>query len=161
MYILEGQRSAHQNLRHKQLSYAIFFISMPWLKPVVSKTRDHGDLRRSRSKYYFHSGHWMLVLVCTGQKKRSEQAETWPHVSLFMLFSEPRDVSLHCDFRMCWGKDSGKKWKAPRGKGYNRCQGMFRNTRDLISVYTTEDEPCTGLVSKNFSLAHAFAQRYK
>lgn len=103
----------------------------------------------------------MLILVCTGQKRWSEQAETWPCVSLFMLFSEPRDVPLHCDFRMCWGKDSGKKRKAHSGKGCNRLQGTFRNTRDLISVYTTEDEPCTGLVSKNFSLAHAFAQTHE
>lgn len=101
------------------------------------------------------------MLVCIGQKRWSEQAETWPCVSLFMLFSEPRDVPLHCDFRMCWGKDSGKKRNAHSGKGCNRLWGTFRNTRDLISVYTTEDEPCIGLVSKNFSLAHGFAQTHE
>lgn len=130
--------------------------------PVVSLTRNQGDLRKSLSKYCFHLGHWMLFLICTGQRSWSRQAETQPccpgsRVSHLMPFSEPWDIP------MSWiqdvlgrGKDNGMKRKAYTGKGYYRLRGTFRNTGDLISVYTTVNEPCTALVSKNFSLAHSF-----
>lgn len=66
---------------------------------MVSLTRNRGNLWRSLSKYYFHLGHWMFFLICTGQKRWSSQAGTQPccpgsRVSLLMPFSEPWDIPV-------------------------------------------------------------------
>lgn len=106
----------------------------------------------------------MVFLICAGQKRWSSQAETQSccpgSPSPFWCPSCSPGTFPCCEFKMCWDweKDSEMKRKAHTGKGYYRLRGTFRNTRDLISVYTTVNEPCTALVSKNFSLAHSFSQ---
>lgn len=106
-----------------------------WLPPVVSLTRNHRDLRRSLSKYYFHLGHWMLILICTGQKRWSSQAETLPccpgsHISLLTPFSEPWDIPVsRIQDVSGLGKRQRDEKKSSYWQGLLQAEGNFQKYR--------------------------------
>lgn len=107
----------------------------------------------------------MLFLICKGQKRWSSQAEAQPccsgsYISLTMPFLEPWDIPMSWIQDVGTGKNVRDKKKSSFWQRLLQTKGTFRNTMDLISVYTTVNEPCTALVSKHFSSAHSFLQMY-
>lgn len=164
--ILQGQRSVHQNLRHKQLWYTGFLVNVflthtrGFCQGTGGTLGDH--LANTISTSGTECSFWFAEARRDGEARQRLNPAGLGHTSAFGCPSQSRGTLLCCESGMCcdWGKDSGINWKAHSGKGCSRLRGtQTYQCPDLCSH--SSNEPHTALVSKNFSLAHSRLQMYK
>lgn len=168
--ILQGQRSIHQNLGHKQLWYTGFLISVFLTHTCgfcqgTTVTLGH-HIQCLKSNIICTSGtecsFWLEHVRRDGEARQTQCCWSGSHICLLVPFSEPQDIAvLWISPVLGLGKRQWDKIEKFIVAKVVPDWGELRCTSALISVNTTVNEPHAALVSKNFSLAHLCLQRYK
>lgn len=157
--ILQGQRPVHQNLRHKQLWYTGFLVSVFLTHTHGSCQGTTGTLGDHLANTIFTSGtecsFWFAQVRGDGEGRQRLSPAALGHTPAFGCPSQSHGMLLCCEFSMCWDWDSRIKWKVCSDKGCSRLRGaqpyQFPDLYSHSSTWAThcfgfqKFQPCTML----------------